>query len=423
MDSLLGEEAPGSRRLLMLPKDGFNEDALASFAGDPRFSLFALERAYAKAVYPAFLPTTVDDNNYRSAGHQFDEPKARLRAFWMQAWPHIQSRARVAAVLTGNFGYHAEQELAAAVAASGVPFIAMHKEAMKTPGRQEWYERIYRERRQPFAGTRVLAYNRLERDIQVNAGSITPDRITICGMPRLDRLHAWRRAAAAGKARAGDGRPRVVMFSFHPKTGLPMISRKDRAPGAARMEQIEGDLGDLAWTEVWAGFHETAVRLARENPDIEVVIKAKENLPKWLHLTSGQKLEFPTLPNLRVVVGGDPHDLIASASVVCGFISTALLECLAAGKHVVVPRFGETRDPRVQAYLLDLGTAVEYVGSTDALYDALRSGARRDPKPAAELSAEAIRQLDHWGGNSDGQSGARVAEAVQREITAVARAA
>ena len=29
----------------------------------------------------------------------------------------------------------------------------MHKEAMKTPGRQEWYERIYRERRQPFAHT------------------------------------------------------------------------------------------------------------------------------------------------------------------------------------------------------------------------------------------------------------------------------
>ena len=154
-----------------------------------------------------------------------------------------------------------------------------------------------------------------------------------------------------------------------------------------------------------------------------MLFRSKENLPKWLHLTSGQKLEFDKLPNLRVVVGGDPHDLIAAASVVSGFISTALLECLAAGKHVVVPRFGETRDPRIQTYLLDLGSAVQYVGSTDELYNALRSGAGRDPKPAADLTAEAIHQLDHWGGNADGRSGARVAEAVQREIATVARAA
>ena len=183
-------------RLLTLPKPGFTQDAQAAFSGDSRVAVLGFNRAYVKAPYPSFLPPEVDDNNYRSAAPEYDAPKAALREFWAQAWPHIQNRARADAVLTGNFGYFAEQELADVVEAQGTPFIAMHKESLKTPGRQVFFERLYRTRRQPFPGRRILVYNTIERDVQVAAGIAPSENISVCGMPRLDALHAWRVQAA-----------------------------------------------------------------------------------------------------------------------------------------------------------------------------------------------------------------------------------
>ncbi len=402
-------------RLLTLPKPGFTQDAQAAFSGDPRVAVLGFNRAYVKAPYPSFLPPEVDDNNYRSAAPEFDAAKAALREFWAQAWPHIQNRARADAVLTGNFGYFAEQELAAVVEAQGTPFIAMHKESLKTPGRQEFFERLYRERRQAFPGRRILVYNTIERDVQVAAGIAPTEAITVCGMPRLDALHAWRLQAA--NASNPPARPMVLMFSFHPKTGLPFIPRKPGTP-QGRMETLGADEQALAWTNLHLGFHQAAARLARENPDLDVVIKGKADLPKWLKETTGGTLDFEGVPNLRVVVGGDPQDLIASASVITGFGTTALLEALAAGKRVVLPQFAEAATGDTVPFVLDLAGAAEIAGSVDDFVERLRGGAQVDPTPAADLAPASIEILDIWAGNSDGGAGARVVKAVLGEIAA-----
>ena len=48
-------------------------------------------------------------------------------------------------------------------------------------------------------------------------------------------------------------------------------------------------------------------------------------------------MEIPA--NVEVVIGGDPFANITHASTVIGFHSTAILEAIAAGKRVIVPRF------------------------------------------------------------------------------------
>jgi len=407
--------ANGAKRLLTLPKPGFTQDAQAAFSGDSRVAVLEFNRAYVKAPYPSFLPPEVDDNNYLSAALEYDAPKAALREFWAQAWPHIQTRARADVVLTGNFGYFAEQELAAVIEAQGTPFIAMHKESLKTPGRQEFFERLYRERRQPFPGRRILVYNTIERDVQVAAGIASTEAITVCGMPRLDALHAWRVQAAHDSN--SPTRPMVLMFSFHPKTGLPFIPRKPGTP-QGRMETLGADEQNLAWTNLHLGFHQAAARLARENPDLDVVVKGKADLPKWLKETTGGTLELDGLDNLRVVVGGDPKDLISAASVITGFGTTALLEALAAGKRVVLPQFAEAATGDTVPFVLDLGGAAETAGSVDDFVDRLRQGTRGGPTPAADLDSASVEILDIWAGNSDGGAGARVAQAVLHEIGA-----
>lgn len=406
----LSEGGANAATVMVLPKEGFTEDAMAALGADPRFRVVGLARDYPKAVCAAFLPPGIDDNTYRSAPAEYDAAKQRLRAFWSATWTEFTAAMRIDAVMTGNFGYFAEQELAAAVEAAGVPFIALHKEALKTPGLRSLFAKLYRERRQPFAGSRVLVYNRFERDLQVHAGSIAADRVRVCGMARLDRMHAWRRSAVGKPAGA---RPCVLLFAFHDKTGLPIIPRK-----GSFHETTDAETAAYAWTRLQREVNGVAVRIARDNPDIDVVVKTKSSLERSLALIGGERYDFGRHANLTVLDGGDPFAAIARADVVCGFISTALFESLAAGRPVVMPRFAEAAEPWAADFLLDLGGAAEVAVSAAALYDMLCSAARRLAPVPATLGADAARELETWTGNADGGASARVAAAVWSEVTA-----
>jgi hypothetical protein len=184
------------------------------------------------------------------------------------------------------------------------------------------------------------------------------------------------------------------------------------------METLGPDEQDLAWTKLHLEFHEAAARLARKYPGLDVVVKGKADLPKWLKATTGGSLDFDGIGNLRVVVGGDPHELIKAASVVTGFGTTALLETLAAGKQLVLPRFAEAAAGDTVPYVLDLGDAARCAESPEEFVELLRDGADGDPTPVQAMDWETAQVLDKWAGNSDGAAGRRVAEAVLGEIGA-----
>lgn len=199
----------------------------------------------------------------------------------------------------------------------------------------------------------------------------------------------------------------------------PLKDSLPRKPGApeGRLEHLGEGLDELSWSRLVAASHRAVTRLAMDNPDIDVVVKGKGDLLKWLKLTGAEGALRPG-PNLRVMVGGDPQDLIMGATVICGFTTTALLEAMAAGKRVIVPRFFEAVEERTAPYFLDLAGAVDHADSEDDLYARLLHGVRNPQPVTAELPPERARLLTHWAGNPDGKSGARVAAAVLAELEA-----
>ena len=64
-----------------------------------------------------------------------------------------------------------------------------------------------------------------------------------------------------------------------------------------------------------------------------------------------------------------------------GFNTTALIEALALGKPVIVPRYGEAKDPDLQKFIIDLGDAVEYADSPRELRRWSRSLRTNPPMP------------------------------------------
>ncbi len=403
--------------ILILPKDGFTQDIMSALGSADDVEVLALPRLILRESFRAFLPNSVDDNNYASAGREFDRCKSCYRRFLRELFKMLSRFRQIDAVVTGNFGYRAERELAAAMSELRIPFIALHKENLKTPGRVEFFEYIYRERRGAFTGRNILVYNRTEKDLQLRAGIAAATQIEIVGMPRLDRIHEWR------IANAGTSSPRrILFFLFSPLTGMPRIVRKGETTGAFYFEdadtEAEEGYGAISLDTLYAKTCRTILNIARENPDIEIVVKTKGRQRDFVESASvlGPDNESPAPSNLRIVHSGDVLPLIAEASVVCGFNSTALLESVAAGKPIVLPWFAEAERADVQPYVIDLRALGNVAHSPVELHNLLVEHAR-SPRPVpAKLGSSEMSTLEHWTGNADGRAGERTRLAILAAI-------
>ena len=414
--------APGAVKILLLSKRGLFEDAATAFEDDPRFETWYLDMVEIKpfkAMVSAFLPPEIDDFNYLSDNPDIEAGKMCYRDFAKRVLRRLLNRTRFDAVLTASFSYYAEREVAAAFESLSVPFIALHKENFKTPGIFKFYEEVYRTRRGPFHGRRILVYNGIEKDLQVSAGIAPDDCVTVTGMPRLDRIHRWRQGQ--GQSPGIDSpsplpEQQVLFFSFGPKTGLPRMARKLGFGVPGGLEQFGDERDRLSWKHLAESYLRAAVRVARRMPDARVIVKAK---PVPIEVSEIQTMlvrDGPLPDNLTLITTGDPMDLILGSAVVSGFSTTALLEVIAAGKPLVVPRYGEARDANLADFVVDIGDAAEQADSEDDLVERICRHVALQSAPMLDLGTPEIATLKRWAGNSDGNAGARVADAVLAEI-------
>ncbi len=116
------------RRVLLLTKQGFLDDALTTLSKIDSMKVHTLKRPTLKAIAAAFLPPEVSDYNYSSADAVARAAMVRYREFLVGFWREFDPHRRIDAVMTGNFGYYAEREFAAALEELGVPFIVLQKE-------------------------------------------------------------------------------------------------------------------------------------------------------------------------------------------------------------------------------------------------------------------------------------------------------
>ena len=416
----------GAKRyhVLMIDKDTFYEDVLASLGASPDVRVYVAHRVMVKSIAAAFLPPELDDNFYVSDELRTIHAKRNYGAFLTAMWPYLTRLLRIDAVVSANFGYYAEREFAGALEALGVPFLALHKENLKSPGRMDFFADLYRSRRGPFTGRRILVYNEIERIVQTRAEVIAPDRITICGMPRLDRVHYWRRHEANGTANdaANDtaintSRKQVLFFSFTTKTGLPQIRRKSRSGFANLAEPMDDALAKLSWETLFRDSHQALYRLALERADIDVVIKTKPRPRDYQPVIEllGASAAWPK--DLRLAYKGDPFKLMIAAHTVSGFNTTGLFEAITAGKPIVVPRFAEALDPAYEPFIVDYETAASYANSGEDLTAKLQASLEQ-PVQGTELAAATKELLEKWTGNPDGKASERVTQAVLSEIDA-----
>jgi hypothetical protein len=376
-------------RMLALSKSVFIEDAISIASRIDNAELYLLGRTHLHFVAKAFFKKGTDDNNYHDmAGERIVN---RYREFLTALWRHLNAKLHVKCALSGNFSYFEERELAYVLEAAGVPFVAVHKECLKTPGRIEEYESLYRSNKGPFWGSRILVYNDIERDLIVRTSVAPAEKVTVVGMPRLDEMHRARIGQTGAAAK------NVLLISFH-KDLNTLESEGAKTP---RLDAI------------WESVHLAMYELAVQRPDAQVTIKTKGDKKDiaWIaDLAQRRKLDLG-LPNFCVVHGGEIRNLLIEAKVVCGVHSTALLEALAANKPVIVPEYEELADSANARHLVDFGGTVIRADSKASLMALL--DAKLDAPPySPELPAETRTLLKFWLGNDDGYASDRAASEI-----------
>lgn len=396
------KQASGPYRLLVIEKAIFNDDIMEVLKDTDEVQAFGIKRAIIKALALGILPRSVcGDDTYVSHDPAVAAAKGRYLKLWRKIWRYLRLFGRYDGVITGNWCYWAEREMATALEEAGTPFIVLHKEGIKPPERSKMLCDLFRKTRGGFTGQRVLVYHEKERDHQLAADISRPDQLRIVGMPRLDRIHTWRREAAAGRVAPRAERPMVLFLAFLPNNFLPSYS---------------GIKSDLAWAELCTGFYQAAVIFAQRNPGVEVIIR-----PRGYEITETQSL-IPggkPPPNLKLDPNGDVIDVIKDAWAICGHNTTVMLEALAAGKSVIMPSFGEALDARYHGYIVDMGAAVELADSTDDLVTRLERICASPPPISEKLSTAAEEALWAWTGNGDGKSAARAYSAIIDELKIV----
>jgi hypothetical protein len=399
--------SPYRHRALVLNsgKDEFFQDIEASFPENTDIELVCWPSYALRHIASELLAPSLQHDDYISNDPVVEQSKLRYRNFLRRVWDHHQAAYRIDAVIGANFGYCIQREFATAVESAGTPFIVVQKENLNAsgPARRAVWHRIYKEKRGPFGGRKILVYNDIERDLQISSGIIDAQNVIVTGMPRLDKLHRWRRDNT-GPAK-NIGAPQVLFFAFAPNEKLPQI------------QEVGSDVVGRDWGAFWEQTHRAILDLARENPDIQVVVKTKGNARQdtaiYQHFQNGER---PT--NLKIVSGGDARSLIIESHVVVGFNTTGLLEAIAVGKPVVAPRFAEACDDTMREFILDLGDAVDYANSPQQILEKASHYARTPPEIPLVLSDQVAHTLEYWLGNSDGEAGRRVQDSIRTVIAA-----
>lgn len=397
---------PDGQRILAIQKAVFNEDIRQVFGGSVEFAVFGLKRAQVKAMALAFLPKAIcDDATYVTDDPAAESAKLKYRAFCGRVWQHLASMGGYKAVITGNWCYWAERELAAAMESQNAPFLVLHKEGIKPPERSKMLRDIFRRTRGRFGGRRVFVYQESERDHQIEGQIADAGQIRVVGMPRMDRWHELRRAVAQGKSSGHSERPTLLFLAFIENNFLPSYS---------------GVESDLAWRELASGCAEAIFAVARARPAADIIVRPRVQEVSEVAAIFARCGELPQ--NVRIVAEGEISPLLLAADVVCGHNTTVLFEGLALGKPVVMPAFGEALDSRYHGYIVDPGPSVESAASVQDLTDRLvKHLDDRTTPPPEELAPSTQQSLAFWTGNPDGLSVQRVLAAMRAELTDTVR--
>jgi len=251
------ENSNGSKyKVLALARSIFMDDvkAMSEFSGQIEFLSTPLP--YWQIFFDHFMRgpkyELLEENNYHVTNY-CTEGREKYFQFIMKFLPAYKKFSGFKAILTGNFAYMPQQELARACTKLNIPFIVLHKEAVAVSESYENYVNQYKNHK--FIGAKVLFYNKqnMEGLLNINMAGLSRDNSSIVGIPRFDNYFL--------SPDEKPNRKQIVFFSFWPRHSFRYITKDED-----KLKKID---------ERSEQFFKMVMELAKKHPDVSFVVKAK----------------------------------------------------------------------------------------------------------------------------------------------------
>ena len=307
--------------------------------------------------------------------------QADYRSFLRRFLPKLFHRLGVKLVIGSGFHYALTIDWGAVSGESGAPYIVFHRESYAGSGAQIERLTSLGESGRRFAGDVLVLHSSEHRKVLVDSGFVSKDVCVALGTMRMDGF--LRDLEKKKQSNYVNGREDcLTFFSFGISPGFMLGGM--------------GFLGDLEIPKppLWPSknpenyfyntcrkTHIAVARFAVENPDVNVIIKAKWEGP-WKRGVEGflqsEGISLNAIPNLEFSAVLDTHELIHKSRVFVGYGSTAVLEAAVSGKPVIVPQFDEIVYEKFKKIILlpDVMDCFNIATSGEDLYEEAAAGIR-----------------------------------------------
>ena len=336
--------AAGETVVLCLGRSIFLDDlaAMAKFNG--RIKYVVIYRHYFWRILNHFCDKKefrkVSEENYHT-NDLCREGKIKYHAYLKKTLPVLQKLIGFKAVMSCNFGYIEQQELAKVCEENEVPFIVLNKEGIVIPSAYDEFVQEFKSRR--FIGAKMLCYNNLIKKalLDLKLPGLTEDKMEVVGVPRLDRYFLE-------KEYNPKNQKQITLFSFFPSDKFRYL--KLSSEWIMEIDKISEQ------------FHKLFIDFAFRRPDFQVIIKTKvaKHYLKYVSKMVGENSGNDTM-NLVITNNADSTGLVKDSMAVAGFNSTTLIEAIIAGKTILSPDFSQILKDQAWDYFEGYGELVNYV--------------------------------------------------------------
>jgi glycosyltransferase involved in cell wall biosynthesis len=252
--------------------------------------------------------------------------RIQLRSYLSRLLVKIFNKKGINCVIGAGLFYNQDLDWGAATVNAGYPYIVFHRENLIVSkyGRLNAIKKAKLLNEMGFSGSAIVFQNKEIKNIYDKYSGVDTEMIHALGANRMDQYIK----DIKSKKNTSNNR-RITLFTFNSNILLP------------------GKVDNIEWHQLYKEVHTSFVELAKENPDIEFIIKHKG--VRWDETeVLLESLNAFNLDNLKTYgeFDYDVHKLILESDVVTGFCSTTLLEASIAGKPVIYPLFAEAGDEK-----------------------------------------------------------------------------
>ncbi len=253
--------------------------------------------------------------------------RSRLRSYLSKLLEKIFNKKGINCVIGAGLFYNQDLDWGAATTEIGYPYIVFHRENLAV-NRDTYLDAVKKAKRlnkMGFVGTSIVFQNTVMKGVYDKYSGVNPDLIHALGATRMDQY-----IRDIGSKKNTLNNNRITLFTFPSSNSI-----------------LPENLDDYGWHELHDEVHNSFVELAKENTEVEFVIKHKGVAWSETELLL-QNIGAFNIPNLKIYgeLDYDTHKLILESDVITGFCSTALLEAAIAKKPIVFPLFAEADSDR-----------------------------------------------------------------------------